>query len=343
MDSGGQHAGHHAGHMDSSGAGAGDVMTPALAGSIVDRAAKRYFAERRQRVDAFVDKHFSLTGALALHRKALGADIIKAPLNIVLAVPYFAAQLCAAAARVFRAERVSDYLRSRRILLDTAVGREIEWLVMTELIELPLRQGDRVSTKDALAEAIVAEQAVAEAIRARLDADRPGGDLDFRKHLADSVARYTETRAASAEIATTLVTLGTGAAALKQITPGAMVLGPALAGTIAQQAAIASFPLGPTLGAFWYAVFPAAASAGLVAGVTAGVAGAGAIGAAFVGVLTDPLQRAAGLHRRRLLRLIDALERQFATGTGTFAVRDHYVARLLGLVELVVSLCGLAK
>ena len=339
MVSGGQHAGHN----NSFSAGPGGVMTPALAGSIVDRAAARYFAERRRRVDAFIDRHFSMTGALALHRKALGADIIKAPLNIVLAVPYFAAQLGAVAARACRAERLSAYLRSRRILLDTAVGREIEWLVMTELLELPLRQGQRVSTKDALAEAIVAEQAVADAIRARLDADHPGGDLDFRKHLADSVARYTETRAASAEIATTLMTFGAGAAALKQITPGAMVLGPALAGTIAQQAAIASFPLGPTLGALWYAVFPAAASAGLVAGVTAGVAGAGAIAAGFVGVVTDPLQRAAGLHRRRLLRLIDALEQQFATRTGTFAVRDHYVARLLGLVELVVSLCGLAK
>lgn len=339
MVSGGQHAGHN----NSFSAGPGGVMTPALAGSIVDRAAARYFAERRRRVNAFIDRHFSITGALALHRKALGADIVKAPLNIVLAVPYFAAQLGAAAARACRADRLSAYLRSRRILLDTAVGREIEWLVMTELLELPLRQGRRVSTKDALAEAIVAEQAVADAIRARLDADHPGGDLDFRKHLAASVARYTETRAASAEIATTLMTFGAGAAALKQITPGAMVLGPALAGTIAQQAAIASFPLGPTLGAFWYAVFPAAASAGFVAGVTAGVAGAGAIAAAFVGVVTDPLQRAAGLHRRRLLRLIDALEQQFATRTGTFAVRDHYVARLLGLVELVVSLCGLAK
>lgn len=333
----------HTGHTDSSSAGPGEVMTPALAGSIVDRAAERYFAERRRRVDAFVDRHFSVTGALALHRKALGADIIKAPLNVILAVPYFAVQLGAAAARACRAERLSAYLRSRRILLDTAVGREIEWLVMTELLELPRRQGHRMSTRDALAETILAEQAVAAAIRARLDADRPGGDLDFRRHLMDSVARYTEARAASGEIATALMTLGTGAAALKQVTPGAIVLGPALAGTIAQQAAIASFPLGPTLGAIWYTVFPAAASAGLVAGVTAGVAGAGAIAAAFVGVVTDPLQRVAGLHRRRLLRLIDALEQQFATRTGTFAVRDHYVARLLGLVELVVSLCGLAK
>src|SRR5262245_45391658 len=83
-------SGQDTGHPDSSCAGPSEVMTPALAGSIVDRAAERYFAERRRRVDAFVDRHFSVTGALALHRKALGADMIKAPLNVFLAVPFFA-------------------------------------------------------------------------------------------------------------------------------------------------------------------------------------------------------------------------------------------------------------
>ena len=77
------------------------------------------------------------------------------------------------------------------------------------------------------------------------------------------VATYTDTRAAVAEITTTLITLGAGAAALKQVTPGAMVLGPALASVIAYQAAVASFPLGTTLGGLWYGVFPVAASPGL--------------------------------------------------------------------------------
>jgi hypothetical protein len=78
--------------------------------------------------------------------------------------------------------------------------------------------------------------------------------------------------------------------------------------------------------------------------VTAGAAGAGAVVAAFVGVLTDPLQRVTGLHRRRLLRLIDAVHQQFATHDATaFITRDHYVARLLGLMEFAGSVHRLVR
>jgi hypothetical protein len=44
------------------------------------------------------------------------------------------------------------------------------------------------------------------------------------------------------------------------------------------------------------------------------------------------------------LRLIDALERQFTGNEGAgFVVRDHYVARLLTLLELLSSAYRLAK
>jgi hypothetical protein len=80
----------------------------------------------------------------------------QAPVNILLAVPNIGMQLSAVAARRLRAKRMSHFLDSRQVLLDTAVGREIEWLVMTELLELPYRQGDRICHRDALAEAILA-------------------------------------------------------------------------------------------------------------------------------------------------------------------------------------------
>ncbi len=306
---------------------------------IVEHAARRYFECRRLRVDGFVDRHFSTAGSFSLHRKAIGLDIVKAPLNAILAIPYVALQLSGTAARAFHAERLAQFLHSRRILLETAVGREIEWLVMTELLELPFRQRDRLSTKDAMAEAILTEESVEAAFRTTLAAiGRHGGDPEFRERLEQSVAAYTETRAAAAEIATTLVSLGAGATALKQITPGAMVLGPALAGTIAQQAAVASFPLGPALGGVWYAAFPVSAPPALVIAVTASIVAAAAVAAAFSGLLTDPLQRVIGLHRRRLLRLVAALQQQFLTQNGSgFVARDHYVARLLGLLELLAS------
>jgi hypothetical protein len=90
-----------------------------------------------------------------MHRKAIGWDMLKAPANIALAVPQLAAKLAASGAKAVGADRVSEYLGSRKLVFDTEVGNEIEWLVITELLELPFRQGERVSHRDALAEAIL--------------------------------------------------------------------------------------------------------------------------------------------------------------------------------------------
>lgn len=313
---------------------------------IVTEAARLYFASRRSRVDAFVDRHFSFAGSLVLHRKALGLDVLRVPVNIVLAIPNVAVKLSALGLGAIGAKRISAVLSSRQILLDTAVGREIEWLIMTELLELPYRQGRRESRKDALAETILALPQVEAALSRTLEAvGRRGDDPDFRRRLEEFLTTYTGTRAAAAEIATTLVTLGAGAVTLKQATPGAMALGPALATTMAHQAAVASFPLGATLGGLWYGIFPVAASPALIASVTGALVGLGAVVAAFAGVLTDPVQRRLGLHRRRLLRLINTLERQVCGGDSEarFTVRDHYVARLLSLIEMLASAYGLAR
>jgi hypothetical protein len=312
---------------------------------IVAEAARLYFAGCRARVDGFVDRHFSLRGSLALHRCALGWDLVKAPVNIALALPYFVAQLTARIARRLGAKRLAAYLGSRRILLETAVGREIEWLLMTELLQLPFRQRRRVSSKDALAETILASPA----LQAVLDqtAEAAGSyadDAGFHDRLERMVAAYAETRAAAAEITTTMMTMAAGAALLKQFTPGAMVLGTAVAGAIAYETAVASFPFGPTLGGLWYGLFPVAASPALLFGVTGGLIAASAVLAAFSGIIADPVQRWLGLHRRRLVRLIDALERQFnGPQSRGFLARDHYVARLLTLFELVSGAYRLAK
>ena len=54
----------------------------------------------------------------------------------------------------------------------------------------------------------------------------------------------------------------------------------------------------------------------------------------FAGVLIDPLQRAFGVHHRRLHRLINALGVELKGGRQAFQVRDHYAARILDLADL---------
>ncbi len=315
----------------------------ARAARLVEAGTARYFAERRAGVGRFVDRHFAWRGALRLHQAALGWDVLRAPANIALGLPNFALHVASLAAGRLGAGRAARAL-DRRLLLRTAVAREVEWLIWTELLELPFAQDGRHSERDALAEAILAEAAaepdVAEALAA---IGRHGGDAAFRARLAAAIETYAGSRAAAAEITTALVTMGAGALALKQLTPGVATLGPGLAAVMAQQAAIASFPLGAGLGGVWYSLFPAAPSAALVTGLTVGLMGAAAFFTAFTGVVTDPLQRRVGLHRRRLLLMIAALERQMQDPAApAYALRDHYVARVVDLLDLLGSAWRLA-
>ncbi len=281
---------------------------------------------------------------MRLHRKAVGWDIAKAPLNLSLAAPQIGLKLGAMAARRLGAARAAKVM-SRSILLETAVGRELAWLLHTELLELPFQQGERVATRDALAETILSSPRVEAALLDALTViGRRGDDPAFRARLDGALVEYASSRAAAAEITTGLLSLGAGAAALGKLTPGAASLGPSLAAIFAQQAAVASFPLGGWLGAAWYGLFPAAPAAGMVAGTTGGLMLGASVFAAFAGVVSDPVQRALGLHRARLMRMLDVLERQFFDPAASgFAVHDHYVARLLDVFDIVGAALRLAR
>jgi hypothetical protein len=308
-----------------------DISRQELASVIVRDAVQRYIESRRVRIDAFVERHFTLAGAIALHRRALGWDLLRAPANLFLAGPALGVKLLAWAARRGGMEVVAAWLAQRRLLLETEVAREVEWLVAIELLEIPCRRRDRVSYRDAIAETILADERAAALLVAPA-----ATDPDFRRRLAAAVASYLGSRTAAAEIATGFAAAGLGALVVKQATPGLLTLSSALAAMIAQQLAIAAFPLGAGLGGLWYSLFPAAAGPGLLALTTAGVFLGGAMLAAFSGVVTDPLQRRLGLHRRRLERLLEILEADLCGEPGRNRImRDHYVARLVDIFDLI--------
>ena len=299
---------------------------------IVDEAAARYCAARRAKIDDFVDRTFSLSGSLRLHRRAVGWDLARSPANLALSAPHLAARVSAGLARRAGLAPAADWLDSRRYFLQTDVARELEWRLFTELLELPIRQGERVSERDALAEEILRDRRIAPGSEDALQS--PAEQEAFRAWLAGAVSTYEGTRVSAADLTTAAVSAGVGALAFKKLTPGMLSLGPATAQVLVQHAAIAGFPLGTGAGALWYGAFPAAAPAALSIGLTGGLLAAGAVIGAFSGVVSDPIQRKLGLHQRRLLRLIDCLERELTgQGDSRFTVRDHYVARTLDVIE----------
>jgi hypothetical protein len=81
----------------------------------------------------------------------------------------------------------------------------------------------------------------------------------------------------------------------------------------------------------------------LVFGATGGLIAVTAAATAFAGVIGDPVQRALGLHQRRLHKLIDATGDQLKGQSETaYQVRDHYAARIFDLMDLTRATYRLA-
>ena len=315
---------------------ANGALGDAEARAIVGSAIARYVEERHAKVPAFVDANYSPLASLRLHRYALGLDLLRAPANVALVPPYLAMQLGRAGLRRFGARRAAGWLGRRKVFLDTDVARELTFRLHRDLLELPYEDGERRTERDALAEAVLAHPSLASALEDLTGLlSRHRDDVQKKARLRSMLADYTGTRSAAADLFNNALLAGTGAAMFKQLTPGTFTLGPVLATAIAHQAAVASFPLGASLGGLWYGWFPAQPSAALLFGTTGGLMLLTAVTAGFAGVVSDPIQRALGLHGRRLHRLIDALGEELkGDSEAAFQVRDHYVARIFDIVDL---------
>jgi hypothetical protein len=308
------------------------VLDEPAARAIVARAIDRYVSARHARVRAFVDANYSLGASLRLHRQALGLDLLRAPTNVALMLPFLAIQLGAAGLKALGARGAARRLGQLKPFLETEVVRELTFRLHRDLLELPYDDGRRKSGRDALAEMILEDPRLAEPL-AQLGLER--ADPAARARLRTMLRTYAGARHAAADLFNNALLAGTGAALFQKLTPGTFTLGPVLASALAHQAAVASFPLGAGLGSLWYAWFPVQPSAGLLLGTTGGLMLLTAVTAGFSGVLGDPVQRTLGLHGRRLHRLIDALGRELhGESEVAFQVRDHYVARIFDLIDL---------
>src|SRR5260370_26675190 len=93
-----------------------------LARAIVHDPVRKYIATRRERIDPFVDRHFTLAGSLALHRQAVGWDLLRAPANLFLAGPALSVKLASWAARRAGNHRLAAALGGRLLPVDTDVA-----------------------------------------------------------------------------------------------------------------------------------------------------------------------------------------------------------------------------
>jgi hypothetical protein len=302
----------------------------------VSDATRCYLAERRVRVAPFTRRHFSFKGALRINRRALGKDLLRTPANVLWSIPYLLVRGGAALSRKLRLDAFARQLGRLPPGFKTDVEREIEWLIYSELLELPFNQEDRRCTRDALLETILAHPAIGQLLIPELiQLNNLAHHQNFRRRLEEYLSTYASSRTAVADLSGSLLGLAAGVTAFQQFTPGAIAFGGATATVLANHLAIANFMLGPTLGSLYYGFFPTTVSAGLLVTTTGGLIVALGALTAGAGVIADPLQQAMGLHKRKLLKLLDALEDEL-TGQGNgYRLHDAYVARIFDLWDLL--------
>ncbi|UTF59344.1 DUF6635 family protein [Gilvimarinus sp. DA14] len=289
----------------------------------IDRGIAQYFAQRRDAIPLFVCQHFRYPGAWSTNRRALGWDLLRAPLNLLWAPFYLLSQLLAWLLHQAGLNSVARLLRKMPSGLQTQVQAYLMAQTQRQLLGL----GDGASPlRDAIAQTIVADENLG-----RLSTEQ---EQHLHKALVDALSQYALTRTATADIGNTLVATIAGAFTLQKFTPGGLAIGAVLAGVVANRLAVADFFLGPWLGSWYYALFPAEPETALLVLSTASVMALFAVFACFSGLISDPLQALLGIHQRRLEKMLYSLERDMRSRTtGGFRPKDAYLARIMDIVD----------
>ncbi|WP_228339783.1 DUF6635 family protein [Marinobacter sp. F3R08] len=293
---------------------------------------ERYFDECRARVPAFIDRHFHFPGAIATNRKALGWDMLRAPINLLWAPVYALASLITALMPERKGLMWLHRLAHRVPAgLTTRVQQHISNLILVELLNND-QQG------------LTLESYLVGSLETLYER-HSSGPVDHRQFsqmieplVAETLSQYRVSRTASADITNSISCTVLGAFAFQKFTPGGIGLGIVLASMLAKILAARDFILGETIGGWYYSVFPPEPSLATTAGVMVAVMAALAAFAALSGVISDPVQAALGLHRRRLHKLLDHLQKDVMLSTqSSFRPKDQFVARVLDTFDMIKS------
>jgi hypothetical protein len=289
-----------------------------LINTAIEEGIRQYIKTRKEKVPEFVSNYFSFKGALRLNKRAFGGDLYKVPANILWMPPYLLGRLASKLTSRIGMNSISEKINRLPKGFETDVEREINWLIYSELLEIPYQQGDRESKKDAILEACLEQPEVKILLNQYLSrisekSKHPG----FRVSLEKNIEELTNCRTAASDMAGCIVSMASGAALGNQFTPGAYTSGTLLANVLAQQIAISNCVFGSGIGSMWYGVFPAQASLGLLtATVGSFMIGLGLL-SAFSGVITDPIQAKLGIHQKRLIKLIEKIEAELLAKDNT--------------------------
>lgn len=300
-----------------------------------DRAIRNYILSRKQKIPGFVKTNFSFSGAAKINRKALGWDIIKAPLNLAWQIPNITIKSISPIFNKIGLKKIDDYAKKIPNGIKTAVQDEIDRLIIIELLELPYKNNKIISKSDTLLSEILNQPEIKHLFQTQLDLIYSKFKQEgFRQALEKRLQDYSVSRIAISELAGNVISLASGASMMGKVTPGGISFGAGLAAAITQQSAINNFFLGPAIGGIYYGIFPTTASLGLLLASTSAILAVLAMVTSLSGLITDPVLAQLGIHEKRLNQMLDSLEDELLyTSDSNLKFSEQYLARIFDILD----------
>ncbi len=271
----------------------------------LEECIEQYIADCRNRVDGFVERHFSLKETIALQKQSLVSDLLCHPVNALWAIPYLFVKKLIEVTVKLGWRSGTDLITLVPTGLKTRYQREIEQLIAIELLDWPCTRGDRQASPSGLLEYMKRHKQVGPLLAAGAFSDEVLRELSDVPRL---VAEHSAGRIVVLDTAATVLTLAAGWLFFGDHSLGISGIGSLIARNRAKEEAASTFMFGSSLGSAFYSVFPPNPSFWQVTGATLIVGLSVTAMSLLVGLLSDPCLKRVGFQHTRLDVLIDAVE-----------------------------------
>lgn len=260
----------------------------------LDECIDKYTEDRKKRVDAFIDHHFSLQETIEIQKKSLSRDLLLNPLNALWSIPYLSLKKSVETMDKLGWGKFTPTMDKIPSGIKTGYQQEIEKLIAVELLDynvliLEIRKNPMMNKMISTGELTLNETRIKSTITKEID-------------------KYSSNQSVITDLSGSVMTLLMGWYFFGDKTLGVFGIGDRIARKMAHDKAASGFVFGEKLGHAFYNAFPPMPTKTQVYLATLGVGVLLTALSVLAAVMSDPLRKYLGLHKKNLNELIDNLE-----------------------------------
>lgn len=260
----------------------------------LDECIEHYIEERRNHVGGFIQRHFSIHETLQIQKKSFPVDLIFIPINALWSIPYLSIKKLVETLDKIGVAQFNSVLERLPSGIKTGYQKEVELLIANELLDC-----------DSLIKTIEAHPILQKVFTSGQLATMTA---QTRRELNEEIEKYSSSQSLISDLSSSLMTLSLGWFLFGDRTLGVLDIGNKIARKMAHDKAASGFFLGKNLGSAFYNTFPPEPTRMQIFVATIGVGFFLTGLSLFTSVMSDPLRKQLGLHRKKLNILIDNLE-----------------------------------